>query len=609
MNTTSRIALGAALIAATPAWAQETTPTRTSMLASINLPANALRVNPKSAPREIEDALAQMMKAGGAKVKRGKTEVIAWVGNGYSLKRVPKLKSGVASAFKSGGWTYEEGEPLPEAEGFTMVSALKTEPSKKALIGFWAPGKDALLLAWTEMIPANPAPAEEPAAEEPAAEDEILPDEEPAALAPRAATAQATSQSTDIAMPKSLASWDDLAPRFTALLTSLSKEKHANLDAPQVLGEADSLGLRGAAYKEGRASFIQMSLTGALSKAGYEVRALDTNQIGGTNLFTHFPSDEASPFAPDIWKLPIYLVGTSPKGDAVLAAILDSGKELAVGVLKLKTAAPSQPAPPPASGLVRDPNDVMKGIAPPRMTFAKMLPKPRTVRGQVRDAGGKPITGAVVHAESSGIGGIRTLHTARTDASGLYQVLVPSGVCRVSAAFATVAYNGKSYGLPLHPADGELEQFDSQKGHVENFSLRTWGATGMGAAGNPKDFRLYYGGSLRLSWMSEIEPGGTFEVTVKPVGALLGGGKGRTFVHRFENKQYAEAHLNDIPLGRYQVSARLLLDGDEAPLRLEFYGLEKTPSPTLTVDFEPVSAENPDFGSSPVRQAHILLRP
>jgi hypothetical protein len=154
----SAMALGAA-----PMWAQETEPASTSTLASIALPQGAVRVSKGSVPAEITDALATMMRSAGAGVRRGRTEVIAWVGGGYSLSKVPRLKSQVGAAFKKGGWTYEEAKPEPGSEGFTMVSALKTAPTRKALIGFWAPDKDALLLAWTEMLPAANAQPEAPA--------------------------------------------------------------------------------------------------------------------------------------------------------------------------------------------------------------------------------------------------------------------------------------------------------------------------------------------------------------------------------------------------------------------------------------------------------------
>jgi hypothetical protein len=428
-------------------------------------------------------------------------------------------------------------------------------------------------------------------------------------LAPSATFA--TSQTTTLSLPKNASPWNEIAPRFDALLSALAKEQEVGLDVSGTHGEVEVFAWRGPSYKAGRTSFVQMSLNGELAKAGYTVRSIDSNRLRHVNPSAHFSSQDDSPFQPDIWKLPAYFVAeNTAKGHALVGALLESDNALALGMLPVSLkAVTSTSLPRVASGafLVKDANDAMKGIAPPRVSFTPMSRKPRTAHGQIKDSTGRPIAGATVHAESGAFGGFRTLHRARTNAQGIYQIPLPTGVCQVTAAFATIAYGGKNYGLPLHPVTN-LKQFDSARGNVENFVLRTWGPTGPQTANDADNHKLYYGGSVRLVWMSEIAEGGTFEVTLTPSGALLGGGAGKTLVFRIPNKNYG-ANLNDIPLGRYTIKVSLLDDGDRAPVRLEPYGPSTTPKEMLPIAFEPVSATIPDFGYSPVRQTTIMLRP
>jgi hypothetical protein len=44
-------------------------------------------------------------------------------------------------------------------------------------------------------------------------------------------------------------------------------------------------------------------------------------------------------------------------------------------------------------------------------------------------------------------------------------------------------------------------------------------------------------------------------------------------------------------------------------MRLEPYGPSTTPTATLPIAFEPISATIPDFGYSGVRQVTVMLRP
>jgi hypothetical protein len=144
-----------ALLMTTTARAQELESASTSTLAGIALPKNTLRVTPRTIPNDLSQALGTILKEGGPGVRRGRTEVLTWAGGDYKLSRAPQLKKQIGAKLKAAGWEYEEGEKIEGGEGLTMVSALKSAPTSKALIGFWAPSKDALVLAWTEMLPAK----------------------------------------------------------------------------------------------------------------------------------------------------------------------------------------------------------------------------------------------------------------------------------------------------------------------------------------------------------------------------------------------------------------------------------------------------------------------
>jgi hypothetical protein len=134
---------------------EETQPAATSKLTGVALPAKAVRILENSVPADLTSILTAIMQAAGPKVQQGRTEVLAWTGNGYKKAQAPQLMSQVAKSLQEAGWQYDITQ---QASGeFTMVTALRTVPTRKALIGFWMPGDDALLLAWTEMLPATPA--------------------------------------------------------------------------------------------------------------------------------------------------------------------------------------------------------------------------------------------------------------------------------------------------------------------------------------------------------------------------------------------------------------------------------------------------------------------
>lgn len=261
--------------------------------------------------------------------------------------------------------------------------------------------------------------------------------------------------------------------------------------------------------------------------------------------------------------------------------------------------------------LVKDTNDAMKGVPPPKMpAFPSLAPKPRTARGSVKDMNGKPIAGAHIIVQASAAGGFRTDISVRTDAAGLYEMPLPIGVCRVVNADCTVTYNDKTYVLPLRAVASERKYFNSQEGGVENFVLQTYGAADPAAVSQrPESGMNYYGGSVRLVWFQQDVPeGGILELTLQPKGALLGNVPARTLVFRVSNKGTGEAFLNDIPLGRYTMRGKLHAKENTLPLHLKSLRSDEKCA-DLEVNFESVQGEMATLERSGVQRFDVMLTP
>jgi hypothetical protein len=90
---------------------------------------------------------------------------------------------------------------------------------------------------------------------------------------------------------------------------------------------------------------------------------------------------------------------------------------------------------------------------------------------------------------------------ATSDANGYYEVPMPYGVGRVWCAGVGVTYNGIPMALSLPPADGEMDDFVSKTGGVENFVLLTHGiAIPSGVNDNPAYSGNYYGGTSSVGY-------------------------------------------------------------------------------------------------------------
>jgi hypothetical protein len=127
---------------------------------------------------------------------------------------------------------------------------------------------------------------------------------------------------------------------------------------------------------------------------------------------------------------------------------------------------------------------------------------------------------------------------------------------------------------------------------------------------DPKYGGYYYGGSVRVMWLvDDIGAGGTVEVTLTPSGPLIDGGKGRPLVFRLPNKHGGDFNLNNIPIGRYVLTARLLDDGEATPIRAEkVRGGEGGLADSLTVDFQAKSTAQVFTNSGGIERFDVVLK-
>jgi hypothetical protein len=120
-----------------------------SSLTSAKLPAGALRVLPGSVPAEINQGLEKIVEAGEGKLVQGDSEVLAFAGNGYTKAKAAGLMKQIENNLSAAGWKYEVGG----AEGgVTFFTVLRENPTRRAVVGYFVPDADALVLAWTEVL-------------------------------------------------------------------------------------------------------------------------------------------------------------------------------------------------------------------------------------------------------------------------------------------------------------------------------------------------------------------------------------------------------------------------------------------------------------------------
>lgn len=125
-----------------------------SQITKTNLPSGAVRVRASSVPASISGTLQKLVAAGGGKIAQGDAEVLAWAGGDYSKAKAASLMTEMQSNLQASGWQYELHE---KADAVNFFSAVSETPTRRAVLGFFVPTDDALVIAWTEIFAAGGA--------------------------------------------------------------------------------------------------------------------------------------------------------------------------------------------------------------------------------------------------------------------------------------------------------------------------------------------------------------------------------------------------------------------------------------------------------------------
>lgn len=227
------------------------------------------------------------------------------------------------------------------------------------------------------------------------------------------------------------------------------------------------------------------------------------------------------------------------------------------------------------------------GSQTPKMPAFQALPiKPGKARGYVKDAQGRPLEGAYIGVRSTAVGGFHSGAQVETDANGYYEIEVPWGATEFYAAGYTIDYGEGRAAMSLYPADGKANSFASANGTVENFVLVYHGLGDRNSLSEkPWDSTNYYGGAIRVSyslgaagdmWAAKgsLPENSEIEVTLEPEGELLDGTTGKPFVVRRKTGGINNFNINNIPVGRYRISARLV---SGKPLKMRKTGYDYAP--------------------------------
>lgn len=209
--------------------------------------------------------------------------------------------------------------------------------------------------------------------------------------------------------------------------------------------------------------------------------------------------------------------------------------------------------------------NVMGGQMPAVPAFPALAKKAGYLRGYIRATDGAPIAGAKLGLKTAQMYDSYLAASAESDANGYYEIKIPAGSARFDYAGVSVAYGEGKAALALHPADGGLsESYPAATGAIENFVLLTYGIANAADVENSPRYRSnYYGGAVLIRYFiggfgGMLAAGTEIEISLTPVGALIDGNRGDSFVIRktVENSSLGEFFINNVPIGRYQIEVK-----------------------------------------------------
>jgi hypothetical protein len=242
----------------------------------------------------------------------------------------------------------------------------------------------------------------------------------------------------------------------------------------------------------------------------------------------------------------------------------------------------------------------------PRVTSAAGSVAPGHLAGRVTDAGGNPLNGAQIDVVGvSGAGSDAKMQVA-TDASGRYDAVLPDGYYTAQGWYP-IEYNGMHYRLPLDSADGQTTQtaYDTSKGVSLDWVWRIQGLRN-GASPDSRSIGDYRGAAIYLTEMmakpfrvASLPKDGASAISfeLKPDGKLIDGQSGSPITRKvnYPFQSGEDRVLLDLPIGRYQISAKLLMkDGTSKDLHLSVIPPKigqdaPAPAASAAIDFAPGS--------------------
>ena len=206
--------------------------------------------------------------------------------------------------------------------------------------------------------------------------------------------------------------------------------------------------------------------------------------------------------------------------------------------------------------------NLMGSEMPEIPSFPVIKAKSGFVRGYAKDWTGKPLAGANIGVRASYFAGQYSGAQGKTDAKGYYEFAVPKGSAHFYNAGYALEWGDGIAAVGLHPADGNLDSFVTMDGAVENFVLLPYGITDRAKVqDNPQLPANYYGGSIWLYYgayeASDNRPYEGYIPENSIIEITLRSDNGQTFVIRKTAGFQSYFRINNIPLARYEISAKV----------------------------------------------------
>lgn len=181
------------------------------------------------------------------------------------------------------------------------------------------------------------------------------------------------------------------------------------------------------------------------------------------------------------------------------------------------------------------------------------------VKGRITDSNGNPVANAKVVIENTVF--LASYVFAVSGVDGYYKTSVPSGSWKASVQIQK-NYQGQTYTFDLHPDNDAA--FAGTNGAVRNFSWKLKGAKPAGG---------FYGGQVAVY----AEPGSSImmedvQVTLTPDGPLVDGSNGQTITKGLIDIGGGEDGINDIPIGKYIITAKNTATGQALQVRIRNTG-------------------------------------